>query len=339
MSGSAIKHCRASIALLAVCAAPPLALAEESILLRPKYEPGDTAYVEAAVHVRQKMSGGIFDQASLNPATQRTLGLLTRIEPGSDGGAVMVGVFDRVRNDVKVVVDEWRFDTDGQSASDPNNPVAIVMSSLLGRSIRLRLDEHGQPTSCEGMKPILEDMEQAASSDPSALQFFTQVKERLTNAEMKFLWGDLQAVLYPNREVKVGDTWKRTVRRPVPYVGAVLREYDFTVRRIGTEGGRKVLIVDYQAAIRKAPDAEATPAPGGTRVRYGGGRLTGTATFDVERGIFVKQTEEVQDRRTMTPLTAPADGSQPRFIMDQTVQTTITVLTAEQRQAQKARPK
>ncbi len=157
MSGSAIKHCRASIALLAVCAAPPLALAEESILLRPKYEPGDTAYVEAAVHVRQKMSGGIFDQASLNPATRHTLGLLTRIEPGSDGGAVMVGVFDRVRNDVKVVVDEWRFDTDGQSASDPNNPVAIVMSSLLGRSIRLRLDEHGQPTSCEGMKPILED--------------------------------------------------------------------------------------------------------------------------------------------------------------------------------------
>ena len=338
MSGSALKRCSGSIALLVVCAAPRLALAEESVLLKPKYEPGDTAYVELAAHVQQKMSGSIFDKAPMNPEMRQTLGLLTRIEPGPDGGVVVVGVFDRVRHYVRVVVDPYLFDTDGQGTSDPNNPIAVVMTPLLGRPIRLRLDEHGQATSCEGMKPILEDMEQAASSDPDALQFFAQAKENLTNAGMKFLWGDLRAALYPNREVKVGDTWKRTVRRPVPFVGAVLREYDFTVRRIGTEGGRKVVIVDYQATIRQAPDAEAVPVPGGMGVEYQGGRLTGTAIFDVERGIFVKQIEEVQDRRTTT---TPADhegGPQPLFTMDQTAQTTITVLTAEQRQAQKARP-
>ncbi len=338
MSGSALKRCSGSIALLVVCAAPRLALAEESVLLKPKYEPGDTAYVELAVHVQQKMSGSIFDQAPMNPEMRQTLGLLTRIEPGPGEGVVLVGVFDRVQHDVRVVVDHYLFDTDGPGTSDPNNPIAVVMTPLLGRSIRLRLDQHGQATSCEGMKPILKDVEQAASTNPTALQFFTQAKENLTNAEMKFLWGDMRAALYPNREVKVGDTWKRAVRRPVPYVGAVLREYNFTVRRIGTEGGRKVVVVDYQATIRQAPDAEAVPAPGGMGVEYQGGRLTGTAIFDVERGIFVKQIEEVQDRRTTT---TPADhegGPQPLFTMDQTAQTTITVLTAEQRQAQKARP-
>ncbi len=298
----------------------------ESVLLAPRLQAGDTALVEVVKDVKQTTTGGLFNEAPIHSTSQQGLGLRTRLESEpTDGGLVLVGTFERVSSRIDVLGNKWNFDSETAGSSDPTNPLAVVLGQLLGGTIRLRLDAAGVARSCEGMAEVLAQMEAAVADNGLAGQFLGEVKRNFDDEAMKFLWGDCRTVLYPGREVKVGDTWQASLRRPTPFVGALVRDYTCGVRRIGDQNGRRVVIVDYKAELRVAPDAEPEPMGGQMAIKYQGGRLTGTATFDVELGLFTEQTEEVTDRRTMDyPAQGQTTGPQT-VVMEQTLRTTIKV--------------
>ncbi len=323
--------------VLAIGATSAAVRAEESVFLKAKRSVGDTAYVEIEKRTVQAMSGGMYERAPMRVSSGRTLGLATRVVPGKSVGSLLLeGTFERAQWDIDVVGNTWAYDSDAQAASDPDNMLGVVLGPLLGASIKLPLDAQGEVISCQGMARILADIRQASAAHPHAEQFLEQGQTAFTDDAMKFLWGDLREVMYPDREVKVGDTWQRSLWEPMPYIGAVTREYNFTVRKIGDQDGRQVVIVDYEGTIQTAPDAQPVDMVGGMRVEFEGGRLAGTATYDVERGVFVTRVEDTQDRRATGMPAKGQPGLTRKVIMDQTIRTTITNLSEAQRQARRS---
>jgi hypothetical protein len=239
------------LSLTLIVASP--AIAEDAVLLKPKHEPGRTRYIES--HMTVDMSQSVGDAPGMKGKIERTYGVMQKITSGTEAGGKWQMTFDRVAQDFAFPGMSAMFDSDDPDNEDASPTLAAFLKPMLGMSIDLEVDAAGNISSCNGMKDILAKIEKGGPNT-----FAMMLKPEMTDDRAKTSWGDALLVLYPNKKVKVGDTWKTTAEINAPQLGKILTDYDCKLEKITDQAGRKVAIVGYKSVSRLTEAPAETPA-------------------------------------------------------------------------------
>jgi hypothetical protein len=230
-----------------------------------------------------------------------------------------------------------QFDTDDPEHEEAASQLGVVLKPMIGMPMTMEVDNNGKVLSFTGM----DEINKKVSSNAIASMHWEQMKEEFTNERGKETWGQEPLLIYPNKEVGVGDTWEATSTIERPPMGTFVTTYHFKVDSIGTENGRKVVAISMTAEVtageepEKAGDETGTPEPP-TEVS---GKLSGMSTYDVELGRVVKQTAKgnVDIKIPLSKLMPAAPPSaEPQFaVFKIALDETSRVLTEKERNAQK----
>ena len=208
---------------------------------------------------------------------------------------------------------------------------------MIGMAMTIEVDRNGQVISFSGMDAINEKV----SAQAIANMYWEQMKGEFADARGKETWGAEPLLIYPNKEVQTGDTWEATTSVDRPPMGTIVTNYKFKVDRIGTENGRRSVVISVHGIMsvgeeEAAEPAETQPAVPPTEVN---GELSGTAIYDVERGLVINRTTKgnVNIKVPLAKLIPNLPPSEePRFAdIKFDVNETTNVLTPQEREAQK----
>ena len=112
-------------------------------------------------------------------------------------------------------------------------------------------------------------------------------------------------MLYPNKKVSVGDTWKQTFQQSSLYLGNLVSEYECELEKITQDEGRKVAVIRYTGSTRKAEKTGPRARLFFSLMDLKSSDVEGTAVYDIELSRFVRQTEQVT-----TEVVGQMDGPQ-----------------------------
>jgi hypothetical protein len=290
-------------AILGAALLPACSAAAQSVMIKPKFSPGSTTYHVAQQEVVQKVSGGQFGEAGAEFKSSETYGVLQKVEPAPEGkGHRIIMTFDRIAQAMQNMMMNLSFDSDLNDPADRSDPLAIIYGPALGMSITMDLDAENNITSFSGMDAIWEKVQKSAVGNPMLQQMRTGFSDE--GARVK--WGDSRLALYPNKEVKAGDTWHSEVRSPSP-AGDFITERHMKLERIGKEDGREVAVVSYTTSTRRAPEAKNQPVMGGMMLDIVSSEGTGRATYDIAKGVFVR---DQSDAKMVIELRHPSADSE-----------------------------
>lgn len=322
----------AALSAAVVGSVPCVVLAgDESVDLRPRHVPGDSAYVEFRQDVDSTVSGSMIPSGTMKSKASQVIGATQLIEKPAAGEKVarLKFTWDRVALSVDSQMQSIHFDSDKADEAGPATMMAMFFRPMLGQSLTLDMDDAGQVTKVGGLDAVRKHVQQAAGNP----MLYQQMSSSLDDETNRQMWGATRYVLYPNKQVKVGDTWSRGMQQKGR--NALLNyEYKCKLSAIRPDQGRQVAIVTYDGTVKK-DDKNPQSQPTGPQVESLTGTFTGTAVYDVERGAMVKQTQDV----TMTAESTMAQpGAAPgKLTSSQTIHQTYTLMTPQQRQAEKAK--
>lgn len=311
---------------------PSLGLAQEVILIAPSFDPGDVHYIEQVEHIEEAWGEGPFGPARTERST-RLRGVLRRVEVPSDDGATRIHlVFDRVRFTGESPRGPIEFDSDASDPSQRNNSLGNIGYLMPGMAMTLYVDPTGRISAFTGMEAIFERVEDAAAGN----LVFEPMQSDFTDETAKFTWGDSRYVLYPYQKVNVGAGWRRRIKTHDLYLGDLTYTYHCRLEDVGISQGRRVANLSYEATIVVPKGARSGCRLFNCDLRVESGQVKGTAVFDLARGELVQQTEEVT-LAIKGSFPGPPDGEDIEFTVDRTTKRTVTVMTLDQRNAQKAK--
>lgn len=330
MSSRRTGRCSATLVGLTLCAVSPARAAEQSVLLKPRYVPGRTSYVEMALDFNQKITGSMFGSEGTEATIRQLQGVWEKTESLSAAeGARITMTFDRVQLTMLSAAGSLSFDSDLDDPVDQSNALAPLLRPMLGMPMTLEVDKDGRIVSFRGMRSIVEKIEKSVGPQ----EIFSRLKNDFTDEAAKILWAERRLMLYPNREVSVGDTWQYASRVRGPLTGDRVCEYNFHLKGIEEKGGRLVAEIGYTGTIRTVAGAEPGPAVLG-HVELKSGTVEGAATFDIERGQYVRQTDQTHVVMEIEGYPG-ADDASSKAQLEQHINQTITVMTEVQRRQQK----
>jgi hypothetical protein len=350
-----LKRCRwtCTLAVLALIA-PSAARASEKLLLAPAHKAGQGCYVQLDQNIQfsQSMVGGSSEMPPMKGQFHRLYGLMRKVESADSKGLKLSFKFDRVNQNFKMGFMSAAFDSDDPENEDASPQLAAPIKEIVGQSIKVHFDDKGKVTSFSGMDAIGEKIE-ALQANPFAMQ----IRQEMTDARGKIIWGDSLYVLYPWKKVGVGEKWNRSLTIDLPRIGKITTDYECRLDSIKEEGGRKVAVISFKGTSRSAAKAEQAsgengdemaddeddgadeakekknPAPPPAKVK---GEVEGKARFDVAQGEIVDRQQTVKMKIELTAPSPAGEGKGPRVKIDQEIVEHYTTHTVADRDKEKA---
>ena len=251
MSHTAVSTRNAVLVLLAICILPTAQTLAESVLIKRKFDPAHKSYIESRTEVGQDISGLPWPPMKLH--STELYGLWEKVESVADGKTKIVLTYDRAARDVESpMVGVIEFDTDDPENEEAAPEFRSILTPMIGMSMTLKVSKKGKAVSFTGLDAINKKI----SASAIASMQWEQMKDDFTDQRGKETWGEGLLRIYPNKKVKVGDTWQVSSSIVRPRIGTIVTEYQYKVDRIGKEDGRKVVMISYTAKVSKGPDAE-----------------------------------------------------------------------------------
>ena len=208
---------------------------------------------------------------------------------------------------------------------------------MIGMKVNMEVDKDGEIVSFTGMDAI----NKKVSEHAIASMHWDQMKEDFSDERGQERWGKEPLLIYPNRQVKVGDTWEGSISVDRPPMGIFVTSYKFEVDRIGIEDGRKSVVISVEGLVSAGPEGEGQPEKeqeAGPKTEVTGS-LSGTGVYDVELGQVVNRTIKgnVDIRIPLAKLIPNLPASEEPQFADFKIGLTETtrVLTRKEREAQK----
>lgn len=270
----------------------------ESVMLKPKHKVGDTAYVEQAADILQKIHNPMMGEP-MEINLQRTYGLTRKVESATDGGAKLSWTYDRTMQKIDSPMLEAAYDSDNAGDEDESEMLADLLQAMIGGKFNIEMSKDFSIASCSGMEEILEKTQEAGAGG----MLSQQLQRELSDDRGRVTYGESMYLMYPNKEVKVGETWAKTQRDTIPQLGKVVSHYEYKLDKIAEEGGRKVAIVSFKSNVendKSDKSAKEDEALHGMSPEIKG-TSTGTATFDIERGMVTKSVSNSETNIEMKP--------------------------------------
>jgi hypothetical protein len=313
-----------------------VARAADSVMVRPKHTPGEKCYLEVDQQITQKITGGQAPGGGMTFKVHRLYGLMLTVDKATPDNTQLTMTFDRVSQKIDGgAMMNASFDSDDPDNEESAKELGEALSPMLGLPLKFQLDKDNHFTSATGMKEIKAFMSSKAGNN----MFLRQLGQELTDERAKMMYGENRYVLYANKEVKVGDHWKRQLTDNIPRIGKVVSEYDCKLDRITEEEGRKVAVVSFESTTKSAdrPAGETQSAEPQLSMN---GTYSGTGTFDIEKGVITKSVSEGNAKLKSVPSGGGDTGdSAPSINIELMLKTTTTVMPEAERGKQKAEAK
>jgi hypothetical protein len=308
----------------------------QTIELKPKFEAGWTGYIESTEEIEQSIKGPMFGEEGQTTKIKQINGLIEKVESVAPGkGARISLTYDRVMQAFDSAQLSAAYDSDVDAPDDKGNMFAEVFSPMIGMPLMLELDESLKATSLTGMKEIVEKIEKTAGSN----QFFGFIKAQLTDENSRFEWGDTFYAIYPNKAVKVGESWKKTLNHEDPQLGKLVIDFDVKLAKVDKRDGREMARIEYTYTLKQDPASKPEPGPMGFVTKIESSEYKGDAEFDTKLGQIVEQESKGSMKLTFSnPDDEKADGDQaPRITISSNSKRELKTL--DQRAKEKAEHK
>ena len=198
------------------------------------------------------------------------------------------------------------------SQKDVNTPLAAQgFAALLNEGFAVKLTPQGKAVQVKGLDKMRNNIAQKLHAGPMREQMMKGLDQFLSEEAMKE-WTESSFMMYPDREVGVGDSWTKTV--------SMTRGLPMTIANKWTLKDRKdnVATLDVASEIKTNTDAK-TMEMGPTKITY---ELTGTqkgqVRMDETTGLMLtsKLEQQISGQVRMTMPTPPQaqnpDQNQPQ---------------------------
>ena len=317
----------------------------ESVMLKRMYAPGRVSYVESRMQLEQDMSG--MPMPPMKFYITQLYGIWEKVESTDEGKTKVVMTFDRAARSTEApMMGDVEFDTDDPDYEEAAPQLGTVLRPMIGMAMTMEVDKDGKVVSFSGMDAINKKI----SEEAVASMHWAQMKEEFTDDRGMETWGTSPLLIYPNKKVKVGDTWNANFSMERHMVGTLVTDYQYKVDRIGMESGRKIVSIVVTGVVSKGADAEEAQKKDDDAAKEEAkknepkvevnGTISGTALYDVELGRIVKRSSDSKidikiPLSKLMPNVPPSEEPQiANFIS--TIKSTTLILTEKERNAQKA---
>ena len=312
------------------CATATTAAADDSVLLKPKFVAGRTIYIETREKTEQMMSGGMFGDEGMSLKIDEVFAVRRKIDKVSVAEVELTLAFDRISQSFDgAMTGSMTYDSDAPAPDSDAEMLSEIFAPFVGKSFKLKLDVQRRVESVDGLSKVIEEIADAIVGN----QLFDQLKQAFSDDSLKSTWGASLWVLYPNKAVSAGDTWKNTLKIPAPQLGGLTYDFDCKLDRIDKKDGRKFATVSFQGKIKRTGKAE--PNQMGMTILVRSGSFEGKATFDVERGELVERSETTSMELAVS-MPGAEDDDEPAMTIKQTSSRVTRILSEEQRRKQKS---
>jgi len=241
-----------------------------------------TDYLEFSQDVEQYLEspeGSITGRSNV----KQIIGMLRETGSGDKSTDARMS-FDRVALSYQSDSGAASFDSDTDKPFDASNVAGTVYRPLMGRTVELSFDEDGKLEAIRGLGEIEADV--AKTADLDAME---QLRFVFSEDFHRMCWVDLQETLYRKGTVKAGDTWKRRVdSKLVPPRTAT---YLIRIKSVQKLGDGKRVALTYEAKLQRPAGSKAKHTKDGSSIRFGSGKINGTAIYDTARKELVRQSE------------------------------------------------
>jgi hypothetical protein len=296
----------------------------QSVMLKPRLDPGKNYFLEIDSQTEQSVLGSS-GAKPMTSSIHSLYGYTVKTEAQAGGGFHLTFTYDHVLMTFTAGGGSQGYDSDSVTAKDDEeNMIGAAMAPMKGAAITLDIDASGKATAAHGAEQLVATIEKAASGNPVV----AQMKEELKDESFRLELGELRFALYPNKEVKQGDTWSSTVEADMPPLGKLKLTFDCKATKVEKKGDHQEATVEYTGKI--ASNGQVVPAGNGMNIKLESGAMKGTATFDSSVGQYVHAQEDSDLKFALNPDDAAKAGK-----IDIQKKSTQRILSEAQREEQR----
>lgn len=288
------------------------AAATDSVRLAPRIDGPTESYVEVSNDSVVKMTGP--DGKPMEMSSRSIIGLLQKETKKGDEIAIEATI-DRMLGFMSFTkAMQTLYDTDDPDFEDASPMHRDACTPIMYMPLKFTVDIGGggpRGRGLEGADAIRKKLIDLGEQNYVAKGL---ADEAFGDRQVLSLFGESPLVLYPHREVKVGESWKKTQKDEIPNVGQVIFTYDCKLDRVEKSGGRDVAMVSYSGTVIKDPDEKPAPIVDEKETKKStdkpaemkrlgkiDGTFTGTATYDIEQGRFVEMQSDSTSKVEVPP--------------------------------------
>lgn len=305
----------------------------QSVMLRPKLEPGVVRYVERTTDMNQRFKGGPAGaDREMTMKMKNVMGVLQKVESTTpDKGAKVSVTFDRIASESDMPMMAGEFDSDRRS-DDESPELAALYEPMVGSVLMIELDKEGRAVGCTGTAELVAKVEKSVGGNP----MLDQMKRNMNDEQNRVMWGEQRMFLYPYKDVKPGDKWTRSFVNKADFGDM---SYQFECEAVKPESGdpKDSIRVAYTGKITQEGDPK--QREGAPTVKIESGSTKGTGLFDPKVGEFVSQRGETELKLHI--VFGVGDSAQKMEVQQKVVETVRTLSAeerAKEREANKSKP-
>ncbi len=300
--------------------------ADEGVLLKPRFDAPAESYVEFDTDMIQKFAGP--DGKPMQVTSRSVYGLLQKATAKGDGVEIEA-TLDRIFGSMAFSETmKSVYDTDEPDFEDASPMHRDAFTPILNLPIKVAVNVKGVASTIDGGEAIRKKLKALGDQNYIAKSL---AEGDLTDRQILSTVGELPLVLLPNRNIKIGESWKKTQNDEYQQVGKVIVNYDCKLDRVEKKNGRDVAIVSYKGTVEK--DSSEKPEKG-KRLGKIDGTFTGTAIFDVAQGRFVEIQRDTKAKIEVPPWWTQ-EAEAPLMKIDGEVKLVYSIASAADRRKQK----
>lgn len=201
---------------------------------------------------------------------------------GEEGGSKVLSTqFDRMRMKMNVAGLDIDVDSQNKGMADDKNPMGImnkIFGAIIGRRFVMKVNAEGKVEEVSGLNNMAKAMADSLGLEGDEREQMVNAFDKSFNE--KDMKGQFERFLYifPNKEIKVGDTWDRTTVTGGQMPGKYTSTY--TVKEI--EGDMVTLEEKSKIEGREAGEADAMS-----------GNVSGIIVVDSRSGLVVNADQDI----------------------------------------------
>jgi hypothetical protein len=262
---------------LALAALALLVLPQEKIELRLKHTKGVPVWYRSTQTTTTEIQG-----AKIEQEMSMTISM-TPTEVDAKGAASLVCKYEGVA--VKSGGPQGELDYDSDKDKEvPEDPMAKMMSKLVGQSFTVKMTPSGKVTEVTGFEKIVDAMLQGIGDEAQEAMTKEMMKQMFSDEAFKGMMQQMSPPL-PEEKVGKGDTWSTEFTMKMPFVGGM--KFALKSKLADLKGTDATIDQDIRIELKPADDKENNPFAGLFEMKEAKG--TSTALFSAERGVFIHQ--------------------------------------------------
>jgi hypothetical protein len=276
-------------ATLSLTAAPGSAFGQD-ITLQYHWTKGEEVRQRVVFQSTSTVSGLPDNVAAAEVDTRLSQVVRTVVDDvAPDGTATLRSVFESIRWETKTPRETMVFDTESSDPANASAPAALkdMLTALVGQTLVVVMAPSGQVQKVDGMSRIIEKATQGANSDPSTAPLVETLRSNFGDDQLRNVL-TRGSIAFPDRPLRLGDTWDGSATMTNPVVGAQTTTTVFTLKDVDNSSGSRVATIATRVTTQNTGEPKTGVA--GLKMRVTDSSGEGEMIFDVTNGRLLRST-------------------------------------------------